>query len=99
MKITFPNAAPFSALAYVVRVQLKTTLGIGDRAGRPDAPALGTALRVVGSSKLEIPAGARHATISDASGRTLETRIIASGEREFQVPDRAEGALFVRFDP
>jgi len=96
MTITFPSSAPYTALAYPVRIQLKTTVGIGSRdAAR--AKGLGVAQPINGLSKVDVPEGAHWVTVLDAAGHKLERRNLSVDEKVFA--PKNHGSLLVRFDP
>jgi len=98
MNITFPATQPYTALAYPVRIQLKTPVGV-ERVGTPLSSLQGKqVVRTTGFGPVAVPAGARRATVTDLGGRVLESREILPGEDEFQASDRSGKALMIRFE-
>jgi len=99
MQVTFPSTQPYTALAYVVRVQLKNpTDGIVNRATASGSSSSEFVIRTTGRSMVAIPEGARRATVADLSGRVLERRDLVSTDKKFQVEAPSNGAVVVRFD-
>ncbi|QQS05016.1 MAG: alpha-L-fucosidase [Fibrobacterota bacterium] len=96
LNVTFPSSAPYSALAYPVRVQLKALSGLESAEARP-ATGLGRAFSINGLSKLAVPDGARWVTVMDVRGHVLDRRNLSVADKEFA--PIGHGASLVRFDP
>ncbi|MBK9575962.1 MAG: alpha-L-fucosidase [Fibrobacteres bacterium] len=96
LNVTFPSSAPYSALAYPVRVQLKALSGLESAEARP-ATGLGRAFSINGLSKLAVPDGARWVTVMDVRGHVLDRRNLSVADKEFA--PIGHGAALVRFDP
>lgn len=96
LQVTFPGSAPYTALAYPVRIQLKTPVGV-ETARQPSKSRLGTVERVCGLAKVSVPTGARRITIRDLGGRVTLSRNLADGEMSLDIGNG--GMSLVSFEP
>jgi len=99
LTVTFPSAQPYTALAYPVRIQLKAgAVGILARNGAGSRAGAGS-VRATNLAPVSVPEGARRMTVSDLSGRLLESRELSAQEKEVSLRAHPSGVLLVRFLP
>jgi len=97
LNVTFPAALPYTALAYPVRIQLKSpTVGVETKGSTASVP-LGSTIRVNGEVKVAVPEGARRVSSFDAAGHCLSRRRLSPDERKISTGSR--GIVVIRFDP
>lgn len=98
MKITFPGVQPYTALAYPVRIQLKTTVGLPRSSTAATATRTDRFVLTTGFTPVPVPEDARRAIVSDFGGRIVENRPLHVDEHEFRARDRSSKPLLIRFE-